>query len=47
MDITLIQKFGTIGISPPTNPAHLQEKQEEIEKKLKWYEDNGKGALEE
>ena len=45
MDIGTIQKFGMVGVSPPTQPDDLQQKQEAIEKKLKWYEDNGAQAL--
>jgi len=45
MDIITIQKFGLIGVSPPTNPDELEKKQKEIEDKIKWYEDNGKSAL--
>jgi hypothetical protein len=34
-----------LNISPPTQPDDLQKKQEEIEAKLKWYQDNGESAL--
>lgn len=47
MDITMIQKFALIGVSPPTQPDQLNKKQEEIEAKLKWYEDNGASKLQE
>jgi len=45
-DISLIQKCTTIGVSPPEIPAQLEEKIEEVQKKMTDYESAGKDEQE-
>lgn len=45
LDIVIIQKFGLISISPPTDAPGLEKKLAEIVEKKKWFEDNGESAM--
>jgi len=45
-DLTLVQKCSKINVSPPEIPTQLDEKIEEVEKKMAEYELAGKGELE-
>lgn len=46
-DIVIIQKFGMLQISPPTDALALDSKMAELDKKKQWYQDNGASKLEE
>jgi hypothetical protein len=45
LDVVIIQKFGLISISPPTDAPALDKKLTEIIEKKKWFEDNGESAM--
>jgi hypothetical protein len=47
LDVVIIQKFGLIQISPPTDAPDLDKKLTEIIEKKKWYEENGESAMKE
>jgi len=47
MDVVIIQKFGLVQVSPPTNAEVLDKKIDEIAEKKKWYEENGESAMKE
>lgn len=46
-DVVIIQKFGLISISPPTDAPALDKKLSEIAEKKKWFEENGESAMKE
>lgn len=39
--MVIIQKFGLINVSPPTQVPELDKRLAEIAEKKKWYQDNG------
>lgn len=47
LDVVIIQKFGLISVSPPTDAPALDKKLGEISEKKKWYVENGESAMKE
>lgn len=41
LDMVIVQKFGLINVSPPTQVPELDKRLAEIAEKKKWYHDNG------